>query len=60
MTGLDPIPADLIQHLSTSLKLITNYGVGTDKIDLAAAQQRHMQVGNTPVVSETLQIWLSS
>ena len=30
------------------LKVISNYGVGVDHIDLAAAKQRSIPVGNTP------------
>ena len=30
------------------LKIISNYGVGVDHIDLAAAAQRKIPVGNTP------------
>lgn len=30
------------------LKVISNFGVGVDHIDLEAARQRHIQVGNTP------------
>lgn len=32
----------------TGLKVISNYGVGVDHIDLAAARQRGIPVGNTP------------
>ena len=31
-----------------NLKIISNHGVGVDHIDVAAANQRHIPVGNTP------------
>ena len=31
-----------------ALKVISNFGVGVDHIDLEAAQERHIPVGNTP------------
>ncbi len=51
-TSLDPVNADLINHLPPSVKLIVNLGVGVDHIDLAAAQNRGIAVSNTPVVTE--------
>src|SRR5687767_5465668 len=32
----------------TGAKVISNYGVGVDHIDLAAARERRIPVGNTP------------
>ena len=51
-TSLDPLDADAIAALPDSVGLIANIGVGTDNIDLAAAQQRAILVSNTPVVTE--------
>jgi glyoxylate reductase len=31
-----------------NVRVISNYGVGVDHIDLAAARERHLPVGNTP------------
>ena len=46
----DRIDADLIKALPASLKIIANFGVGTDHIDLAAAAARGIAVTNTPGV----------
>ncbi|WP_020681328.1 2-hydroxyacid dehydrogenase [Marinobacterium rhizophilum] len=51
-TPMDPVTADVIDQLPTSLRLIANIGVGTDNIDLAAARDRGIVVSNTPVVTE--------
>jgi lactate dehydrogenase-like 2-hydroxyacid dehydrogenase len=49
----DDVDAELIDHAS-SLKAISNYAVGVDNIDLAAATGRGIAVGNTPgVLTET-------
>jgi glyoxylate reductase len=44
----DPIDADLIRSTSRPLKVISQYAVGFDNIDLAAANERGIPVGNTP------------
>lgn len=46
----DRIDADLIRRAGPRLKLIANYGAGTDNIDLAAAGARGIAVTNTPGV----------
>src|SRR6059036_1742669 len=49
----DPIDADLLPA-APNLKAIANYAVGTDNIDLEAATERGIPVGNTPdVLTET-------
>jgi glyoxylate reductase len=45
----DRIDAELL-HQARSLKAIANYAVGTDNIDLDAATERGIPVGNTPGV----------
>ncbi len=45
----DRIDAETIQA-ATKLKILANYAVGYDNIDLAAAQQRGLIVANTPDV----------
>ncbi|MCA0042701.1 2-hydroxyacid dehydrogenase [Celeribacter litoreus] len=49
----DQIDADMISEAGGRLKLIANYGVGIEHIDIAAARARGIQVSNTPgVVAE--------
>jgi glyoxylate reductase len=45
----DPVDADLIAACR-DLRAISNYAVGTDNVDLAAANARGIPVGNTPDV----------
>ena len=50
---VDPVTAEVIDA-SPDLRAIANYGVGTDNIDLGAATERGIPVGNTPdVLTET-------
>ena len=46
-TGTDQIDENLINRLPDTVKLIANFGAGTDHIDLAAAQARGLPVSNT-------------
>jgi lactate dehydrogenase-like 2-hydroxyacid dehydrogenase len=50
VSAVDPIPADLIQALPDSVRMIAKFSVGTDHIDLAAAKARGIAVSNTPGV----------
>lgn len=43
----DPINDQLL-NLTTSLKVISNFAVGYNNIDLKAAKKRNIRVGNTP------------
>jgi lactate dehydrogenase-like 2-hydroxyacid dehydrogenase len=45
----DRIDAELMEH-APGLRAISNYAVGTDNVDLAAATEREIPVGNTPDV----------
>jgi glyoxylate reductase len=45
----DPVDADVIAA-APSLRAISNYAVGVDNVDLAAATARRIPVGNTPGV----------
>jgi glyoxylate reductase len=49
-TVTDKIDAALLANAGPRLKLIANFGVGVDHIDLAAAQARGIAVTNTPGV----------
>lgn len=44
----DNIDASLIAKLPSSIKLISNYGIGFSNIDVEAAAQKGIQVTNTP------------
>jgi glyoxylate reductase len=49
-TVTDRIDAELIEAAGERLSLITNFGAGTDNIDVAAAHARKILVTNTPGV----------
>ena len=49
-TVTDRIDADIIAAAGPQLKLIANFGAGTDHIDVAAAHARGITVTNTPGV----------
>ena len=49
-TIYDRIDEDVLRHAGTSLKLIANFGNGTDNIDVTAATKRGILVTNTPNV----------
>ena len=49
-TITDVIDAALIEKASSRLKLIANFGVGVDHIDLQAARARGIMITNTPGV----------
>ena len=49
-TVTDTIDADLLNSAGPQLKLIANFGVGVDHIDLAAARANDIIVTNTPGV----------
>ena len=49
-TITDVIDADIIKAAGPKLKLIANFGVGVEHIDLAAAKARGVVVSNTPGV----------
>ena len=46
----DTIDEEVMQAAGEQLKVISNYAVGTDNIDLQAAIARNIKVGNTPGV----------
>lgn len=49
-TVTDDITANILAHAGPQLKLIANFGVGVDHIDLTAARERDIPVTNTPGV----------
>ena len=50
----DRVDAELLDRAGPSLKVISNYGVGFDHIDVAECTRRGIPVGNTPgVLTET-------
>jgi glyoxylate reductase len=49
-TITDRIDADLIARAPETLKMIANFGAGTEHIDVAAAQAKGILVSNTPGV----------
>ncbi len=48
VAGLDYITADVIERAPASLKVISRYGAGVDRVDLAACKRRGIVVTNTP------------
>lgn len=52
-TAADPIDAELIEKVSGRVKIIANFGVGYNNIDIEAAREAGIVVTNTPgVVTE--------
>ena len=50
----DSVDGDAMDAAGSALKVIAEFGVGYDNIDLAAASERGIAVGNTPgILSET-------
>lgn len=53
IAGVDYITADVIEKMPESVKVISRYGVGVDRVDLAAAKARGITVCNTPGANST-------
>lgn len=53
IAGVDYITADVIEKMPESVKVISRYGVGVDRVDLAAARKRGIVVTNTPGANST-------
>ena len=50
----DRIDAEVMDAAGSQLRVVTNYAVGYDNIDIKAAKERGIRVGNTPgVLTET-------
>ena len=51
----DKVDGELLDAAGRQLKIVANYAVGYDNIDLAAAKERNILISNTPeVLSETV------
>src|SRR5690606_2231296 len=48
LAGLDYITAEVIEAAPPSLKVISRYGAGYDRVDLEAANKKGIAVTNTP------------
>lgn len=48
IAGLDYITADVIEKAPASLKVISRYGAGVDRVDMDAAVKKGVKVTNTP------------
>jgi len=53
IAGLDTISAEALANAPASLKVISRYGAGVDRVDLAAARARGIVVTNTPGTNST-------
>ncbi|MBC5647296.1 phosphoglycerate dehydrogenase [Christensenella tenuis] len=48
VAGLDYITADVLEKAPASLKVISRYGAGVDRVDMPAATAKGIKVTNTP------------
>lgn len=48
VAGLDYITAEVLEKAPASLKVISRYGAGVDRVDMDAAQKKGIKVTNTP------------
>ena len=48
IAGLDYITANVVEKMPASLKVISRYGAGVDRVDIGAAKKRNIIVTNTP------------
>lgn len=53
LAGLDYITADVIERMPPSVKVISRYGAGYDRVDLDACRKRGIMVANTPAANAT-------
>lgn len=53
IAGLDYITADVVKQMPSSLKVISRYGAGVDRVDIAACKERGIIVTNTPGANAT-------
>ena len=48
VAGVDYITADVVERMPASLKVISRYGAGVNRVDLNACRHRGIVVTNTP------------
>ncbi|NLD34881.1 MAG: phosphoglycerate dehydrogenase [Clostridiales bacterium] len=53
VAGLDYITAEVVERMPDTLKVISRYGAGVDRVDLAACKRRGITVTNTPGANAT-------
>jgi D-3-phosphoglycerate dehydrogenase len=53
IAGLDYITADVVKQMPDSVKVISRYGAGVDRVDIAACKERGIIVTNTPGANAT-------
>ncbi len=53
IAGLDYITADVVKQMPASVKVISRYGAGVDRVDIPACKERGIIVTNTPAANAT-------
>ena len=53
IAGLDYITADVVKQMPSSLKVISRYGAGVDRVNITACKERGIIVTNTPGANAT-------
>lgn len=53
VAGLDYITADIIEKMPASLKVISRYGAGVDRVDIPACNRKGITLTNTPGANAT-------
>ncbi len=53
VAGLDYVTKDVVERMPGSLKVISRYGAGVDRVDLDACRRRGITVTNTPGANAT-------
>jgi D-3-phosphoglycerate dehydrogenase len=53
IAGLDYVTRDVVERMPESVKVISRYGIGVDRVDLDACHERGIVVTNTPGANAT-------
>jgi D-3-phosphoglycerate dehydrogenase len=53
IAGLDYVTADVVERMPNSLKVISRYGAGVDRVDIEACRKKGIAVTNTPGANAT-------